>query len=65
MPGADDREPGDPNRPSVGEVGREMQEEVDDAGGTKDVADDAGGEHPAPSAVEDDGEGMTGEAPTG
>ena len=29
MPGAQDRKPGDPNRPSVGEVGEELQEEVD------------------------------------
>lgn len=31
MPGARERQPGDPNRPAVGEVGNEMQERVDEA----------------------------------
>ena len=72
MPGSEDRTPGDPNRPPVGQVGELLQEVVDETDDTHAAEEQAGPtirpnphEHPAPGAVEADSDAMDGEAPTG
>ena len=66
MPGSEDREPGDPNRPPVGQVGQALQDAVDESeeqpGATERPEP---GEHPAPGAVDERVDPMEGEAPTG
>lgn len=56
MPGAQERQPGDPNRPAVGKVGDEMQERADEAS-DDESAQEEGDDPMAPGrSATDDGD---------